>query len=288
MLTVQAPAKINLVLEVLERLDDYHRIASIVQSIDLCDTLDFHLDEEIHFECDRPGLEHDNLVVQAAEILRASTRYSLGARIKLHKRIPWGSGLGGGSSDAAATLLALNELWRLELPVSGLIDLASRLGSDVPFFIHGGTALVQGRGERVTPLPGLPPTWFILLVPSVPEIPGKTKQMYGKLDFGHFTDGRFVEAAVSALRRGTMIDRGLMFNVFERVAFGFFPQLDGYRKLLEEAGAPAVHLAGSGPCLFALCAGREEAADLFSRLNTQGLECHLAACFSGGDVSPGG
>jgi 4-diphosphocytidyl-2-C-methyl-D-erythritol kinase len=102
MLTVRAPAKLNLVLEVLGKDNDYHRISSIVQSIDLCDVLNFQLDKDIYFECDEPSLRRDNLVTKAATLLKGSTKCTLGARIELHKRIPWGVGLGGGSSDAAA------------------------------------------------------------------------------------------------------------------------------------------------------------------------------------------
>ncbi|HJX69733.1 MAG TPA: 4-(cytidine 5'-diphospho)-2-C-methyl-D-erythritol kinase, partial [Dehalococcoidia bacterium] len=149
MLQVYAPAKLNLVLEVLGKDNDYHQISSIVQAINLCDTLNFELEYEIQFKCNEPSLELDNLAMEAAELLRKVTHCSKGARIELYKHIPWGVGLGGGSSDAAATLLALNELWELRLPISELAHLASELGSDVPFFIYGGTALVEGVGERV-------------------------------------------------------------------------------------------------------------------------------------------
>src|SRR5512136_2681922 len=162
MLTVRAPAKVNLVLEVLGKDNDYHRISSIVQSIDLCDVLSLQPDEELRFECNVPSLEQDNLVTRAARLLRESMKCSPGARIDLRKHIPWGVGLGGGSSDAAAALLALNELWGLRLPLSELDRLASKLGSDVPFFIHKGTALIEGRGDKVTPLPSLSATWFVL------------------------------------------------------------------------------------------------------------------------------
>jgi len=279
MLTVYAPAKINLVLEVLGKHNDYHRISSIVQSIDLCDVLNFQLDEELCFECDEPRLKLDNLVTQAATLLKESTKCGLGARIELSKHIPWAVGLGGGSSDAAATLLALNELWGLGLPLSELIHLASKLGSDVPFFIHKGTALVEGKGEKVTPLPSLPSAYFVLLVPPLPKILGKTKQMYNNLDAAYFTEGQFVQAALSSLRQGKAIDPGLMFNVFEKVAFDFFPGLDKYRKNLEQAGAPGVYIAGSGPCLFTFLSGKEKARELFSRLGKQGLECYLASSF---------
>jgi len=279
MLTVYAPAKINLVLEVLGKDNDYHLISSIIQSIDLCDVLNFQLDEEICFECDEPSLKHDNLVTKAATLLKESTKCSLGARIQLRKHIPWGVGLGGGSSDAAATLLALNELWRLGLPLSELVRLASKLGSDVTFFIHKGTALVEGRGEKVTLLPHLPATWFVLLVPPLPKISGKTKNMYGRLIVADFTEGQFVKAALLSLMQGRAIDPALMFNVFEKIAFDFFPGLGKYRKILEGAGAPGVYLAGSGPCLFTFFSEKEEAGELFLRLKKQGLECYLASSF---------
>jgi 4-diphosphocytidyl-2-C-methyl-D-erythritol kinase len=286
-LTVYAPAKINLVLEVLGKNDNYHRISSIVQSIDLCDVINFQLDEQIYFECDQPSLKADNLVTQAAALLKESTNYGRGARIELRKHIPWGVGLGGGSSDAAATLLALNELWRLELPLPELVHLASKLGSDVPFFIHKGTALVQGKGEKVTPLPSLPLTYFVLMVPPVPKILNKTKQMYNNLDATYFTEDQFVKQAMSYLRQEKAIVPDLMFNVFTKVAFDFFAGLDKYRKALEEAGAPGVYLAGSGPCLFTFSPDERKAHELFLQLKKKGLECYLASSFPHTNVAAG-
>jgi 4-diphosphocytidyl-2-C-methyl-D-erythritol kinase len=119
----------------------------------------------------------------------------------------------------------------------------------------------------------------VLLVPPVPKIPGKTKQMYDNLRVADFTGGQFVQTALTSLKRGKMLDRSLMFNVFEEIAFGFFPGLDKYRKILEEAGAPGVCLAGSGPCLFTFFSGKEEAGELFSRLKKQRLECYLSFSF---------
>ena len=276
MLTVYAPAKVNLVLEVLGKDNGYHRISSIVQSVDLCDVLNLELGKEVRFECDEPRLRRDNLVTRAAKLLKESTGCDLGARIELRKHIPWGAGLGGGSSDAAATMLALNDLWGLKMPPSDLTRLAFELGSDVPFFIHKGTALVEGKGERVRPLPPLPSTSFVLLVPPLPKVPNKTRQMYGRLRVADFTRGEFIEAALLSLRRGERLDPGVMFNVFENVAYDFFSGLDEYRRILEGAGAPRAYLAGSGPCLFALFTRKEEAADVFSRLKKQRLECYLA------------
>jgi 4-diphosphocytidyl-2-C-methyl-D-erythritol kinase len=285
MLTVYAPAKVNLVLEVLGKDNGYHRISSIVQTIDLCDVLNFELDKEIRFDCDKPGLKRDNLVTRAAILLKDSARCGLGARIELRKHIPWGSGLGGGSSDAAATLLALNELWGSGWSLSKLMRLAFELGSDVPFFIHKGTALVEGKGERVRPQPPLPPTSFVLLVPPSPRVPDKTKQMYSSLRVADYTGGEFVEAALLSLRQGERPDPGVMFNAFERVASEFFPELGKYRKTLQEAGAAGVYLAGSGPCLFAFFPDKEEAGELFSRLKKQRLECYLAYSLPRSDMS---
>jgi 4-diphosphocytidyl-2-C-methyl-D-erythritol kinase len=278
-LTVYAPAKVNLVLEVLGKNNDYHQISSIIQSIDLCDVLNFQLDEEIRFECTEPSLKQDNLVMQAAALLKESTKYSLGARIELRKHIPWGVGLGGGSSDAAATLIALNELWRLGLPVSELVHLSSKLGADVPFFIYKGTALVEGKGEKVTPLPSLSSTSFVLLVPPLAKMPGKTKQMYNNLRVADFTEGKFVEQAQKSLRQGKTIQYDLIFNVFESIAFDFLPKLDKYSKILKEEGAPRICLAGSGPCLFTFFSKAKEAGELFSRLQKRKLECYLAFSF---------
>ncbi len=279
MLTARAPAKVNLVLEVLGRIDNYHRISSIVQTIDLCDALSFQLHEEIRLICDEPGLEENNLVTKATTLLRESTECGLGAQIELQKRIPWGVGLGGGSSDAATTLLALNRLWGLGLTAAELTQIASGLGSDVPFFIHQGTALVEGKGEQVSPLPSLASTYFVLLVPPIPRIAGKTKYMYGRLNAGDFTEGRYVEAAVSQLRDGKTVDGALMFNAFRKAAFDVLPQLEEYRMTMERAGAQGVFLAGSGPCLFTCCPVEEEAGGLAYRLREQGLECYLAPSF---------
>jgi 4-diphosphocytidyl-2-C-methyl-D-erythritol kinase len=150
------------------------------------------------------------------------------------------------------------------------------LGSDVPFFIHKGTALIEGKGERVRPQPPLPSTSFVLLVPPLPKVPGKTKQMYGRLRVADFTRGECVEAALLSLRQGKRPEPDVMFNVFEKVAFDFFLGLDKYRRILEEAGAARVYLAGSGPCLFAWFTGKEEAAEVFLRLKKQRLQCYLA------------
>ncbi|MCD6599127.1 MAG: 4-(cytidine 5'-diphospho)-2-C-methyl-D-erythritol kinase [Dehalococcoidia bacterium] len=274
MLTIRAPAKINLVLEVLGKYTNYHQISSIIQAINLYDILNFKLDEKISFSCSESSLEHDNLVTAAALLLKKEANYNKGAQIELRKNIPWGTGLGGGSSDAAATLLTLNTLWGLNLSNTELIQLAIKLGADVPFFVYGGTALIEGIGEKVTPLPPLAPTCFVLLVPPLSKMQDKTKQLYAKLNAKHFTRGQFVHAAQLSLRKRKSIPPPLMFNVFDKVAFDSFPRLNKYEESFKKAGASNIHLAGSGPCLFAT-AHKREATRICLRLRKQGLECYI-------------
>jgi 4-diphosphocytidyl-2-C-methyl-D-erythritol kinase len=276
MLKRLAPAKINLVLEVLGKRDDgYHEISSLVQTVDLCDVIIFELASVVSLECSEPSLQTwDNLVVKAAELLREASGFSSGARIKLEKRIPWGSGLGGGSSDAAATLLALNQLWELKLTTVDLVELAAKLGSDVPFFIHGGVALMQGRGEKITPLPDLAPMWYVLLVPPLPKMPNKTQQLYSLLETRRFSDGQLVERAVKSWSRDKQINSSQFYNVFDGMAFGAFPGLEAYWRRFAEAGAEDIHLAGSGPALFTSAHRKAKAEKIYRGLLERGLEAY--------------
>lgn len=279
MLKYLAPAKINLVLEVLSRRDDgYHEIRSLVQTISLCDVITFQLADEISLECSEPSLQtSDNLVVQAAELLKGVSGWQRGAKIRLKKRIPWGAGLGGGSSDGAATLLALNKLWKLKLKTPVLVELAARLGSDVPFFIYKGAALIQGRGEKATPLVVSVPRWFVLLIPPLPKIPHKTQQIYSRLDTRHFTNGRLVDRALKSWSGDKQIAPSLLFNVFDKVALDAFPGLEDYWRRFAKAGARDIHLAGSGPALFSPVDSKAKAEELCRRLREQGLETYLVS-----------
>jgi 4-diphosphocytidyl-2-C-methyl-D-erythritol kinase len=279
MLTCVAPAKINLVLEVLGKRDDgYHEIRSLAQTINLCDVLSFELADNTSFECTEPSLQTpDNLVVQAAELLRKIGGSDKGAKVKLEKRIPWGAGLGGGSSDAATTLLILNKLWGLKLTNSDLVELAARLGSDVPFFIYGGTALLEGRGEKVTPLEASVQSWFVLLSPPMPRILRKTQQLYSRLDARYFTEGQFADKASETWSQDRQLSPSLLFNVFDKVAFDAFPGLEDYWRRFEEAGGTDIHLVGSGPALFAPVDSEAKAEEVYQRLCQQGLEAHYVS-----------
>ena len=170
MLTVTAPAKVNLHLEVLGlRSDGFHELAMVMQSIDLADCLQFTntADAKITLSCDDPTLSTgaDNLVLKAAELLRARSGFSeLGVSMHLKKRIPIGAGLAGGSSDGAAALVGLNALWGLGHPPAALESLAAALGSEMPFCVAGGTQLCFGRCDMLAPVVTTPVAFAVVLV----------------------------------------------------------------------------------------------------------------------------
>ncbi len=283
MLTVLAPAKLNLTLEVLaKRRDGFHEIRSVIQTINLCDSLHFQLSQSVTFKSNMPDwIPERSLVSRAASLLQEATVCAKGAAIEVNKRIPLLSGLGGDSSDAAAILRGLNELWELSLSGDELLKLASQLGSDVAFFLHGGTALVEGRGEVTTPLPPLPHMWVILMVPPAPRMLGKTERLYASLNTGHYTDGQITERLVEALREGREFTPSILFNTFENVAFTHFSGLRVYREHFVKAGAADVHLAGSGPTLFTLVKEKTQAEELYLRLQQQGMEVYLTETLAG-------
>ncbi len=273
----KAYAKINLTLEVLgKRQDGYHEIVSVVQAIDLCDALSFQPREYIYLASNIPELvSPDNLVFKAARLLQDFTGSRRGVAISLEKAIPLASGLGGGSSDAAATLLALNEIWGLNLDLGKLERMAANLGSDVSFFLCGKrTALVEGRGDKVTPLPSSPKTWVVLMKPPI-NIPNKTQRMYASLDPSLFTRGQFTQRMMGLIQQGGKITPSFCYNVFEHVAFSLFPGLEEYRLSFLAAGASRVHLAGAGPTLFALAEEKDQGVEICHRLKKKKIEVHL-------------
>ncbi len=301
MLTATAPAKLNLTLEVLGRRDDgYHEIRSVVQTIDLCDRLTFEAASATEVSCTMPGWSaEESLVMRAIDLASDETGRDRGVTIEIEKRIPLMSGLGGDSSDAAAVLLALDRLWQLGLSPEKLLDLAAQLGSDVPFFLSGsasggtaGTALMSGRGEQLAPLPSPAVTWAVVVLPPVARQPGKTARAYGRLEADDFTRGEHTERLAASLRSGDALDGELLYNAFERSAFAEasgsvspLPLAECRDAMLAAGGTgTAVHLAGSGPGLFAVVAERPVAEALHSDLKRRGLRTYLAATLQHGIV----
>jgi 4-diphosphocytidyl-2-C-methyl-D-erythritol kinase len=278
MLTITAPAKINLVLEVLgKRPDNFHEIRSIVQAVTLSDYLGFKHDEKISLKGDRPGVpDADNLVYRAAVLLKQRTGYAKGVRIFLEKYIPVAGGLGGGSSDAAATILALNKLWELNLGNSEMTAIAAELGSDVAFFITSGTALMEGRGEKITPLDDFQKFWYVILAPHLPEVAGKTGIMYSLMDKNNYSDGGYVELMLEKWRAKDSVKPSICHNAFDPVGLKTFPALDKYWNSMVKADAKYVHLAGSGPSLFCAFETEAGAKDVYANLKEQKYNVFLA------------
>ncbi|MDL0439496.1 4-(cytidine 5'-diphospho)-2-C-methyl-D-erythritol kinase [Stutzerimonas frequens] len=170
MLTLPAPAKLNLMLHITgRRADGYHELQTLFQFLDYGDELSFRLreDGQIHLLTELPGVDHDNnLIVRAARLLQRESGCTLGADIQLTKRLPMGGGIGGGSSDAATTLVGLDHLWNTELGEDRLAELGLRLGADVPVFVRGRAAFAEGVGERLQPV-DLAEPWFLVIAPQV-------------------------------------------------------------------------------------------------------------------------
>jgi 4-diphosphocytidyl-2-C-methyl-D-erythritol kinase len=255
-----APAKINWTLEVIgKRPDGYHEIRSVMQTIDLCDELWAEPSDKPRFETvsGEPLTEND-LIVRAAGALEERTGRDLPATIRVQKRIPVASGLGGGSSDAAATLRLLNELYGISLSNEDLAAIGGEVGSDVPFFVYGGTALVEARGERVMPLPDAATTWLVLVSQPI-GVPEKTKRMYEALTVSDFSSGAETHGLATNLQEGKRITGELLHNSFGEVVYRVYPQLNATRWLMHDAGATSVHVVGSGPALFSFFESEEEA-----------------------------
>ena len=279
MVTLKAYAKVNLTLEVLGRREDgYHEVASIIQTIDLHDTLTLEPADDITLECDRPELATpDNLVIRAAHLLKERAGASQGARISLEKQIPVAAGLGGGSSDAAVALKGLNDLWGLGLSVEELSATAAELGSDVPFFLRGGTAMAHGRGELVRSLPPADLEWLVVLAPAI-KLPEKTALLYAHLSPENFTQGHLTRKLEARIRGGGDVPPQFLFDAFDDVALQAFPGLRNYWETFHSLGAREVHVAGTGPSLYAPVSNREQgtAIELMLR-HRYGWQAHLVS-----------
>jgi 4-diphosphocytidyl-2-C-methyl-D-erythritol kinase len=270
----RAPAKLNLFLEILgKRPDGYHELETLMVTADLHDTLTFADDPSgrITLRCDEPSLPTgpENLVVKAAERLKREAGIDRGATITLQKAIPAEAGLAGGSSDAAATLTALDRLWNLQTPPDRLDALAGEIGSDVTFFRHAPAAVCRGRGERVEPV-NLPEAFHFVLV--CPPVGSSTAEVYRRLIPPERP--RSVGPVLEAFASGNPIALGRsLFNRLQDVAEGLNPDLVQVRNALEELG-PSLdgHLmSGSGSAYFGLCRNVEAAHAAARRLAATGL-----------------
>jgi 4-diphosphocytidyl-2-C-methyl-D-erythritol kinase len=250
-----APAKVNLFLHVLGRKPDgYHLLESVFALVDLADTLTVRVRDDGRLVRDRdtPGVpESDDLAMRAARRLQAQTGTPLGASIAVDKRIPTGAGLGGGSSDAASVLVALNHLWRTGLPREALAAIALELGADVPFFVLGRHALVRGIGERLFPV-SLPSLWVALGIPAV-AVP--TAAIFADPNLTRSTPSAKMEVFSESYGR----------NDLEQVASARFPEVAATLAAMRSV-APQARMTGSGACIIAACASRAEAETVVAAL----------------------
>lgn len=289
-LRLKTSAKLNLFLSVLGRRGDgYHELQGIFHSVDLVDDLlatetDGEID--VHVESEKgeqllPDMT-ENLIYQAAMALRELTGKELGAAVQVVKRIPIGGGLGGGSSNAAGALLALDRLWGLHLEQAKLMELAAGLGSDVPFCLAGaGTSLVTGRGEQLAPLPP-PPTllWFVLGLSDTPLL---TPDVYAALTEEELAVEQSPAPMTMALAAGDVSEvAALLSNDLQGPAFRLRPELAEARQALLDAGALGAGISGSGPTLFGVVRDQKAAqavadrvADVFDRV---AVVCSTPSC----------
>ncbi len=250
-----APAKLNLFLHVVgRRADGYHLLQSAFQLIDLCDWISVapRSDGRIVRDSELPGVPPEaDLVVRAATLLRehAGTA-ALGATLAVEKHIPIGGGLGGGSSDAATTLMALNDLWGLQVPADELAALGLRLGADVPFFLHGANAWVEGVGDALTPL-ALPPAWYVMIWPGV-AVP--TREIFAAPELTR--DGKTIKI--------TSFFTGLGHNDLEPVVCSRFPQVAHALDWLRAYGD--ARMSGSGSSVFVAVATEAQARSIADKV----------------------
>lgn len=254
MLYVKAPAKINLTLDVLyKRPDHYHEVEMIMTTVDLSDRigLESRPDGLIKIISTNGFIPDDsrNLAYQAAQLIKDTYGVAEGVTISIEKEIPVAAGLAGGSSDAAATLKGLNELWKLNLSTDTLAELGAKIGSDVSFCIYGGTALATGRGEKIKKLPAPPTCWVVL---AKPKIGVSTAQVYGGLNLEGIEHPN-TEQMIHAIETN---DYDLMCeslgNVLETVTFKLHPEVVMIKEQMKRFGADAVLMSGSGPTVFGL------------------------------------
>lgn len=276
-LTRKAYAKINLGLDVVRRLENgYHEVRMIMQTVGIYDVLTFTAAQSgIRITTDSGELPvgEDNLIYRAAQLLIEEGNVSAGVDIRLEKHIPIAAGMAGGSSDAAATLLGLNELFALGKSEERLRQLGVRIGADVPYCIMGGTALAEGIGELLTPLPPAPQC--VLLI-AKPDIQVSTKYVYEHLDAGNTWQHPDIDGMRCAIESGDLsgvIAR--LGNVLETVTIEAYPVIDRIKREMVSGGARGSLMSGSGPTVFGIYDSGGQARAVRDSLERQGLAREL-------------
>ncbi len=286
-ISVKAPAKINLTLDVLaKRPDGYHEVEMVMTTVDLADRVDLTLraDQDIRLECSASFVPDDsrNHAYKAAMILQERFNVEKGVSIYIDKQIPVSAGLAGGSSDGAATLRGLNKLWNLGLSLDQLALIGEEIGSDVPFCVYGGTALARGRGERLTPLVTPPSCWVVM---AKPPIGVSTADVYGNLAVDQIQKHPSTNEMVRAIETQdfSMMCRSLG-NVLEEVTLQRYPQVRQIKELMLSSGADGVLMSGSGPTVYALLQKEAKVHRIYNALRGFVKDVYVARLLGGAEV----
>ena len=273
-LQLNAMAKINLGLDVLRRREDgYHEVKMVMQTVGICDRLEFtRLKEDvIRITTDRaelPANEH-NLIYKAAKLMKDSYGIREGVSVKLEKNIPIAAGMAGGSTDAAAAIHGMDRLFGLTLPLSEKQKLGVRIGADVPYCLMGGTALSEGIGEVLTALPAVP---VVHLVIAKPDINVSTRFVYENLHANSLTRHPDIDGMVESIRRGDLSGiAARMENVLETVTAKRYPVIEEMKIFLKEQGAMNALMSGSGPTVFGIFEKEETAHKAYNAMCKRGF-----------------
>lgn len=270
---LKAYAKINLGLDVVRRLENgYHEVKMVMQTVGIYDELDFvKTDGGIVVTTDSGELPTDesNLIYKAAKLMLERFGVSEGLRIHLRKKIPIAAGMAGGSTDAAAAMKAVNEIFSLGCTPEELMEMGVTIGADVPYCIMGGTALAEGIGEKLTRLPDAPPCHLLV---AKPNLHVSTKYVYEHLDAAGISKHPDIDGMVKAIREGSLegvLER--MENVLESVTIPAHPVIADIKKRMKDFGARESLMSGSGPTVFGIFERREQAEEAYEAIRKEGL-----------------
>ena len=273
-LRLRACAKVNLAIDVVRRRPDgYHDVRMIMQMLDLCDFVTLRRMEEagIRLSCDHPDLPCDdgNIAYRAAALMMERFDLQGGVRIEIEKHIPLAAGMAGGSTDCAAVLQGMNALFQLGLDLKQLMDIGVTLGADVPFCLMQGTALSEGIGEILSPLPSMPDLPVLI---AKPPIGVSTKYVYEHLRLDEQIIHPDIDGMVRALQDGDLAGiTERLGNVLETVTIPEHPEIAEIKKIMEDHGAAGALMSGSGPTVFGIFTGKEEAEKAMEDILNKGI-----------------
>ncbi len=276
MITEKAPAKINLALDVIsKREDNFHNLKMVMTTVDLYDRLTFEKisEDKIILNSNKHYLPNDdrNLVYKTAQLIKLAYNIKTGIKIYIDKNIPVAAGLAGGSSDAAATIRAMNRMFKLDMSFSDMIEIGKQVGSDVPFCIYNKTAIAEGRGEILTPLPKASKCWIVL---AKPQFGVSTKDVFENLqldEISHPNVGKLIEAIQKQDYQMLCQTIG---NSLESVTFKMHPEVQELKEKLLILGADVALMSGSGPTVFALVLKENKAKKIINSLDKSKYETH--------------